>query len=41
MQAADWRGVAPAYLFHIVRALHAVGLDQDARMIAAEAIART
>lgn len=40
MQTRDWRGVPPAHLFHIVRALTRVGLDYEARMIAAEAIAR-
>ncbi len=41
MQCADWRGVPPAALYRIVGALHAVGLDGEARMIAAEAIARS
>ena len=40
MQTADWSGVPPLYLFHILRALRAVGLDFEARMIAAEAVAR-
>ena len=40
MQAADWRGVPPAQLFHIVASLRAVGLTGEARMIAAEALAR-
>jgi hypothetical protein len=40
MQSGDWRGVPPAHLFRIVRALRAVGLDYEARMIAAEAVAR-
>jgi hypothetical protein len=40
MQAADWRGVPPEMLYRIVAALRAVGLDGEARMIAAEAIAR-
>ena len=40
MQTRDWNGVPPEYLFRIVRALSAVGLDFEARMIAAEAIAR-
>ncbi|WP_028966485.1 hypothetical protein [Sphingomonas phyllosphaerae] len=40
MQADGWAHVPPAALFHIVRALRAVGLDGEARMIAAEAIAR-
>ena len=40
LQARDWNGVPPEYLFRIVRALGAVGLEFEARMIAAEAIAR-
>jgi hypothetical protein len=40
MQTPDWSGVPPRYFFRIVRALRAVGLDYEARMIAAEAIAR-
>lgn len=37
MQAGDWRGVPPTHLYHILRALRRVGLDYEARMIAAEA----
>ena len=40
MQTSNWTGVPPAYLFRIVRALRAVGMDYEARMIAAEALAR-
>jgi hypothetical protein len=40
MQTPDWRGVPPAHLYHILRALVRVGLEYEARMIAAEAIAR-
>jgi hypothetical protein len=40
MQTPAWRGVPPAMLFRIVTALRAVGLEGEARMIAAEAIAR-
>jgi len=40
MQTESWRGVPPAYLFRIVRDLRAVGLEYEARMIAAEAVAR-
>lgn len=40
MQTGDWYGVPPRHLFRIVRALRAVGLDYEARMIAAEALAR-
>jgi hypothetical protein len=41
MQTPEWRGVPPEYLFHIVRALSQVGMNYEARMIAAEAIARS
>ncbi|MBJ6121169.1 hypothetical protein [Sphingomonas mollis] len=40
MQTSNWRGVPPAALYRIVAALRSVGLDGEARMIAAEAIAR-
>ncbi|MDP1026508.1 hypothetical protein Q5H91_04735 [Sphingomonas sp. KR1UV-12] len=40
MQTGAWRGVPPAALFRIVAALRAVGLEGEARMIAAEAVAR-
>lgn len=40
MQSGSWDGVSPAYLFHMLRALRAVGLDYEARMIAAEAVTR-
>jgi len=40
MQGDDWHRMTPRYLFHIVSALRAVGLDAEARMIAAEAVAR-
>jgi hypothetical protein len=40
MQTATWQGVPPSYLYRIVRSLRAVGLDYEARMIAAEAVAR-
>jgi hypothetical protein len=40
MQTRDWRGVSPVALFHIVAALRAAGREGEARMIAAEAIAR-
>ncbi|MBX3562179.1 MAG: hypothetical protein KF780_10260 [Sphingomonas sp.] len=40
MQTDHWGSVPPRHLFRIVRALRAVGLDFEARMIAAEAIAR-
>lgn len=40
MQTRQWRYVPPAYLYHIVAALRRVGLEPEARMIAAEALAR-
>jgi hypothetical protein len=40
MQTSDWRGVPPAALYRIVAGLRAVGLTGEARMIAAEALAR-
>ena len=40
MQTGGWQGVPPEHLFHIVGALRRVGLDYEARMIAAEAVAR-
>lgn len=40
MQTATWRGVPPAVLYRMVAALSAVGLNGEARMIAAEAVTR-
>lgn len=40
MQTRLWQGVPPEALYHIVTALRAVGLEAEARMIAAEALAR-
>lgn len=40
MQGDSWKRMTPRYLFHIVSALREVGLDAEARMIAAEAVAR-
>ena len=40
MQTSDWDGVPPQVLYRIVSSLRAVGLQGEARMIAAEAIAR-
>jgi hypothetical protein len=40
MQTGDWTGVPPHYLYRIVRSLRAVGMEFEARMIAAEAVAR-
>jgi hypothetical protein len=41
MQGANWSQMTPRYLYHIVSALRAVGFDAEARMIAAEAVARS
>ncbi|MES2336532.1 MAG: hypothetical protein V4537_00360 [Pseudomonadota bacterium] len=40
MQTPGWRGIPPEVLYHSCAALRAVGLEGEARMIAAEAIAR-
>jgi len=40
MQTGGWRGVPPEFLYHIVRALRLAGHEYEARMIAAEAMAR-
>lgn len=38
MQASSWSSVPAFHLYHIVRALRQVGLEPEARMIAAEAV---
>lgn len=40
MQTPAWRGVPPEHFYHIVKALKDVGLEYEARMIAAEAMTR-
>ncbi|HMO67853.1 MAG TPA: hypothetical protein PKE25_04180, partial [Novosphingobium sp.] len=40
MQGFGWERMTPRHLYHIVAALNAVGLSAEARMIAAEAVAR-
>ncbi len=40
MQGSDWSKMTPRHLYHIVSALNRVGLGAEARMIAAEAVAR-
>lgn len=40
LQANRWADIPPEHLYHIVSALRRVGLEPEARMIAAEAIAR-
>lgn len=40
LQSSDWSHIPPEHLFHIVRALKAVGHEPEARMIAAEALTR-
>jgi hypothetical protein len=40
MQGTDWSQMTPLHLYHITAALTRVGLEAEARMIAAEAVAR-
>jgi hypothetical protein len=40
MQGASWEQMTPRHLYHIVSALNRAGLSTEARMIAAEAVAR-
>jgi len=40
MQGTSWKQMSARYLYHTVAALRAVGLEAEARMIAAEAVAR-
>jgi hypothetical protein len=40
MQGDSWAKMTPLYLYHIVSALNRTGFDAEARMIAAEAVAR-
>lgn len=40
MQGDSWARMTPRYLYHITSALNRVGLSAEARMIAAEAVAR-
>ncbi|MEJ2408822.1 MAG: hypothetical protein P8Y48_05645 [Novosphingobium sp.] len=40
MQGSNWHRMTPRYLYHIVSALRQVGFEGEARMIAAEAVAR-
>lgn len=40
MQGTGWEQMTPRHLYHIVSALNRVGLSAEARMIAAEAVAR-
>lgn len=40
MQAERWDRMTPLHLYHIVSALQRVGLEAEARMIAAEAVSR-
>ena len=41
LQAGGWDSVPPEHLFRILRALRQVGLEYEARMIAAEAVTRS
>jgi hypothetical protein len=40
MQGSSWQQMTPLHLFHITSALNRVGMGAEARMIAAEAVAR-
>jgi hypothetical protein len=40
MQGSSWQQMTPLHLYHITAALSKVGLEAEARMIAAEAVAR-
>ena len=40
MQGSSWEKMTPRYLYNIISALRQVGLEAEARMIAAEAVAR-
>ena len=40
MQGNSWSQMTPLHLYHITAALAKVGLEAEARMIAAEAVAR-
>lgn len=41
MQGRSWNAMSPLHLFHITRSLKRVGMEAEARMIAAEALSRT
>lgn len=41
MQGRSWQVMSPLHLYHITRSLKRVGLEAEARMIAAEALTRT
>lgn len=41
MQGRDWNAMSPLHLFYITRSLKRVGMEAEARMIAAEALMRT
>ncbi|MCU0947927.1 MAG: hypothetical protein MUF47_06715 [Porphyrobacter sp.] len=41
MQGDSWQQMTPRHLYHITAALRRVGLEAEARMIAAEAVARS
>jgi hypothetical protein len=40
MQTQSWKGVPPHHFYQMIRALRTVGLEHEARMIAAEAMTR-
>ena len=40
MQGSNWKAMSPLHLYHITQSLKRVGLEPEARMIAAEALTR-
>ena len=40
MQGSNWQRMTPRYLYHIISALRQVGMEAEARLIAAEAVGR-
>ena len=40
MQGRSWKSMSPLHLYHITQSLKRVGLEPEARMIAAEALTR-
>ena len=40
MQGRSWKAMSPLHLYHITQSLKRVGLEAEARMIAAEALTR-
>jgi hypothetical protein len=41
LQSRGWNDVSPSNLYHVIAAYRAVGMEAEARMIAAEAVTRS